>query len=159
MKWGDWFGPDAFMNLAIHVSRSLLRLTMPCLDTFLPFFPSCVQGNGAFQKGLIHKCYHGKTGRVFNVTQHAVGVIVNKRVKGKILAKRYCFFSLKFVIFPNGLKCMFQSLPSPELFCLFISPFNFALNIVHNIYQSDLYVLVVFLFLFMTYYCTFTIPQ
>ena len=47
-----------------------------------------LKGNGAFQKGLIHKCYHGKTGRVFNVTQHAVGVIVNKRVKGKILPKR-----------------------------------------------------------------------
>ncbi|XP_045599124.1 large ribosomal subunit protein eL21 [Procambarus clarkii] len=47
-----------------------------------------LKGNGAFQKGLIHKCYHGKTGRIFNVTQHAVGVIVNKRVKGKILAKR-----------------------------------------------------------------------
>ncbi|ROT74290.1 large ribosomal subunit protein eL21 [Penaeus vannamei] len=47
-----------------------------------------LKGNGAFQKGLIHKAYHGKTGRVFNVTQHAVGVIVNKRVKGKILAKK-----------------------------------------------------------------------
>ena len=35
-----------------------------------------------------HKCYHGKTGRVYNVTQHAVGIIVNKQVKGKILAKR-----------------------------------------------------------------------
>merc|ERR1711915_358460 len=46
------------------------------------------KGNGAFQRGLIHKAYHGKTGRVFNVTAHACGVIVNKRVKGKILAKR-----------------------------------------------------------------------
>ncbi|KAB7504087.1 60S ribosomal protein L21 [Armadillidium nasatum] len=35
-----------------------------------------------------HKTYHGRTGRVFNVTQHAVGVIVNKRVKGRIIAKR-----------------------------------------------------------------------
>ncbi|ELW64476.1 60S ribosomal protein L21 [Tupaia chinensis] len=35
-----------------------------------------------------HKCYHGKTGRVYNVTQHAVGIVVNKQVKGKILAKR-----------------------------------------------------------------------
>lgn len=35
-----------------------------------------------------HKSYHGKTGRVFNVTKHAVGVIVNKRVKGRILPKR-----------------------------------------------------------------------
>merc|ERR1712168_1071154 len=47
-----------------------------------------LKGNGAFQRGLIHKAYHGKTGRVFNVTQHAVGVIVNKRVKGKIMAKK-----------------------------------------------------------------------
>ena len=35
-----------------------------------------------------HKAFHGKTGRVFNVTKHAVGVVVNKRVRGKILAKR-----------------------------------------------------------------------
>ena len=35
-----------------------------------------------------HKSYHGKTGRVFNVSKHAVGIIVNKRVKGRILAKR-----------------------------------------------------------------------
>ena len=46
------------------------------------------QGCGAFQKGMPHKSYHGKTGRVFNVTKHAVGVVVNKRVRGKILAKR-----------------------------------------------------------------------
>ncbi|KAB7507252.1 60S ribosomal protein L21 [Armadillidium nasatum] len=47
-----------------------------------------IKGNGAFQKGMPHKTYHGRTGRVFNVTQHAVGVIVNKRVKGRIIAKR-----------------------------------------------------------------------
>lgn len=35
-----------------------------------------------------YKAYHGKTGRVYNVTPHAVGIIVNKRVRGKILAKR-----------------------------------------------------------------------
>ena len=35
-----------------------------------------------------HKSYHGKTGRVFNVSKHAVGVIVNKRVGGRILPKR-----------------------------------------------------------------------
>ena len=39
-----------------------------------------VQGNGAFQKGMPHKFYHGKTGRVFNVTKRAVGVILNKPV-------------------------------------------------------------------------------
>merc|ERR1712193_302744 len=46
-----------------------------------------LKGNGAFQRGLIHKAYHGKTGRVFNVTQHACGVIVNKRVQ-EINAKK-----------------------------------------------------------------------
>ena len=45
-------------------------------------------GCGAFQKGMPHKSYHGKTGRVFNVSKQAVGVVVNKRVKGKILPKR-----------------------------------------------------------------------
>ena len=36
-----------------------------------------------------HKCYQGKTGRVYNVTLHATGTVVNKQVKGKILlAKR-----------------------------------------------------------------------
>ena len=49
---------------------------------------SVYQGCGAFQKGMPHKSYHGKTGRVFNVSKHAVGVVVNKRVRGKILAKR-----------------------------------------------------------------------
>ena len=47
-----------------------------------------IKGNGAVQKGMPHKSYHGKTGRVYNVTQHAVGVIVNKRVRGQIIPKR-----------------------------------------------------------------------
>merc|ERR1711860_158492 len=47
-----------------------------------------IKGHGAVQKGMPHKVYHGKTGRVFNVTPHAVGVIVNKRVGNKYLPKR-----------------------------------------------------------------------
>jgi len=47
-----------------------------------------VKGNGAVHKGMPFKAYHGKTGRVYNVTQHALGVIVNKRHRGKILPKR-----------------------------------------------------------------------
>lgn len=47
-----------------------------------------IVGDGAVQKSLPHKSYHGKTGRVFNVTQHAVGVIVNKRVGNRIVPKR-----------------------------------------------------------------------
>uniref|UniRef100_A0A8C2QHJ5 Large ribosomal subunit protein eL21 n=1 Tax=Cricetulus griseus TaxID=10029 RepID=A0A8C2QHJ5_CRIGR len=41
-----------------------------------------------FKKECPINIYHGKTGRVYNVTQHAVGIIVIKQVKGKILAKR-----------------------------------------------------------------------
>uniref|UniRef100_U5EW63 Large ribosomal subunit protein eL21 n=1 Tax=Corethrella appendiculata TaxID=1370023 RepID=U5EW63_9DIPT len=47
-----------------------------------------IKGNGAVQKGMPYKAYHGKTGRVYNVTKTALGVIVNKRVRGKILPKR-----------------------------------------------------------------------
>ena len=47
-----------------------------------------IKGMGTVQKGMPRNCYHSKTRRVYNVTQHAVGIIVNKQVKGKILAKR-----------------------------------------------------------------------
>ncbi|XP_069770512.1 large ribosomal subunit protein eL21-like [Narcine bancroftii] len=42
-----------------------------------------IKGTGTVQKGMPHKCYHyhGKTGRIYNVT-HAVGMF------GKILSKR-----------------------------------------------------------------------
>ncbi|ELW65214.1 60S ribosomal protein L21 [Tupaia chinensis] len=46
------------------------------------------KGMSTVQKGMLHKCYHGKIGIVYHVTQHAVGIVVNKQVKGKILAKR-----------------------------------------------------------------------
>ncbi|KAK7503715.1 hypothetical protein BaRGS_00004838 [Batillaria attramentaria] len=47
-----------------------------------------IKGDGAVQKGMPHKVYHGKTGRIFNVTQHAVGVIVNKTVGNRIIPKK-----------------------------------------------------------------------
>ncbi len=47
-----------------------------------------VVANASIQKGMPHKFYHGKTGKIFNVTQHALGVIVNKQVREKILPKR-----------------------------------------------------------------------
>ena len=47
-----------------------------------------IKGNGAQQKGMPHKGYHGKTGRVYTVTRRAVGVVCNKRIKNRILAKR-----------------------------------------------------------------------
>merc|ERR1711939_83791 len=46
--------------------------------------------DGSIHKGMPHKFYHGKTGRVYNVTAHAVGVVVNKLVNGRIIPKRIC---------------------------------------------------------------------
>jgi len=39
-----------------------------------------VKVNGAIHKGMPHKFYHGRTGRIWNVTKRAVGVEVNKQV-------------------------------------------------------------------------------
>ncbi|XP_076468095.1 large ribosomal subunit protein eL21-like isoform X2 [Babylonia areolata] len=47
-----------------------------------------IKGDGAIQKGMPFKFYHGKTGRIFNVTKHAVGVVVNKRVGNRIIPKK-----------------------------------------------------------------------
>ncbi|XP_051007535.1 60S ribosomal protein L21-like [Acomys russatus] len=47
-----------------------------------------IKGMGTVQKAMPHKCYHDKTGSVYNITQNVVGIVVNKQVKGKILAKR-----------------------------------------------------------------------
>ena len=57
-----------------------------------------VKGHGAFHKGMPHKFYHGKTGRVFNVTKRAVGVIVNKQIRLErhevvLAAKNYLYSS------------------------------------------------------------------
>uniref|UniRef100_H0XV64 60S ribosomal protein L21 n=1 Tax=Otolemur garnettii TaxID=30611 RepID=H0XV64_OTOGA len=45
-----------------------------------------VKGMGTVQKGMPHKCDHGKTGSFYNVSQHTVGIVVNKQEK--ILVKR-----------------------------------------------------------------------
>ncbi|KXS10064.1 hypothetical protein M427DRAFT_128179 [Gonapodya prolifera JEL478] len=47
-----------------------------------------IKANGAIHKGMPHKYYQGRTGIIYNVTKSAVGVIVNKRVGNRIIAKR-----------------------------------------------------------------------
>ncbi|KAG9295238.1 hypothetical protein G9A89_000061 [Geosiphon pyriformis] len=47
-----------------------------------------IKANGAVQKGMPHKFYHGRTGIIYNVTKSAVGVIINKRVGNRFLEKR-----------------------------------------------------------------------
>jgi len=47
-----------------------------------------IRVNGAQQKGMPYKFYHGKTGVVYNVTPTAVGLIVHKKVGNRYLEKR-----------------------------------------------------------------------
>ena len=47
-----------------------------------------VIADGSVQRGMPHKYYHGKTGRVFDVTKTSVGVMVNKVVRGRVLKKK-----------------------------------------------------------------------
>ncbi|KAF4310402.1 60S ribosomal protein L21A [Botryosphaeria dothidea] len=44
--------------------------------------------NGAVQKGMPYKVYHGKTGVIYNVTKSAVGVILYKQVGNRYIEKR-----------------------------------------------------------------------
>ena len=44
--------------------------------------------NGAIHKGMPYSFYHGRTGKVWNITKSAIGVMVNKQVRGRIIAKR-----------------------------------------------------------------------
>ncbi|KAI9813856.1 MAG: 60S ribosomal protein L21A [Thelocarpon impressellum] len=47
-----------------------------------------VKANGAVQKGMPHKVYHGKTGVIYNVTRTSVGVIIYKKVGNRYIEKR-----------------------------------------------------------------------
>ncbi len=44
--------------------------------------------DGSIHKGMPYKYYHGRTGTVFNVNPRAIGVIVNKQVRNRIIPKR-----------------------------------------------------------------------
>lgn len=45
--------------------------------------------NPTVMKGMPHKFYHGRTGRVFNVSRTSVGVEVSKQVRHRIIMKRF----------------------------------------------------------------------
>lgn len=44
--------------------------------------------NGAVQKGMPYKYYHGKTGVVYNVTKSALGVLLHRAVGSRYMTKR-----------------------------------------------------------------------
>ena len=47
-----------------------------------------IKVDSSVHKGMPFKHYHGRTGVIFNVNKRAVGIIVNKEVNGRVLAKR-----------------------------------------------------------------------
>ncbi|KAF4582989.1 60S ribosomal protein L21-A [Ophiocordyceps camponoti-floridani] len=47
-----------------------------------------IKANGAVQKGMPYKVYHGKTGVIYNVTKSAVGIIIYKKVWHRYIEKR-----------------------------------------------------------------------
>ncbi|KAI9824668.1 MAG: 60S ribosomal protein L21A [Sarea resinae] len=73
-------------------SRDFKKKGMIPLSTYLKQYKVGdivdIKVNGAVQKGMPHKVYHGKTGVVYNVTKSAVGVIIYKRVRNRFIEKR-----------------------------------------------------------------------
>lgn len=65
---------------AIHISRTLTPYRVgDHVDVVV---------DGSIHKGMPYKYYHGRTGQVFNVNPRAIGVIVNKQVRNRIIPKR-----------------------------------------------------------------------
>ncbi|KAI1779006.1 ribosomal protein L21e-domain-containing protein [Hypoxylon cercidicola] len=73
-------------------SRNFRQKGMIRLSTYLQQYKVGdivdIKANGAVQKGMPHKVYHGKTGVVYNVAKNAVGVIIYKKVKHRYIEKR-----------------------------------------------------------------------
>ena len=68
------------------------KMYNPSLTTYLRTFHVGdfvdIVANPAQQKGMPHKYYHGRTGKVWNVTKRAVGVEVNKVHRQRQIVKR-----------------------------------------------------------------------
>ncbi|KAF1819143.1 uncharacterized protein K489DRAFT_75311 [Dissoconium aciculare CBS 342.82] len=73
-------------------SRDFKKRGMIALGTYLKQYKVGdivdVVANGAVQKGMPYKVYHGKTGVVYNVTKSAVGVILYRQVGNRYIEKR-----------------------------------------------------------------------
>ena len=75
-----------------QLTRPFRKNGMPGLATYLHTYKRGdvvdIATNSAVHAGMPHKHYHGRTGRVFNVTKSGVGVEVNKILREKQLKKR-----------------------------------------------------------------------
>ena len=58
-----------------------LKVLFPASYMVMPLFNLFVKANGAINKGMPCKAYHGRTGQVYNVAKRSLGVIVNKQVR------------------------------------------------------------------------------
>ncbi len=47
-----------------------------------------IKVDGGVHKGMPHKFYQGKTGRIWNVAKRAVGVVINKPIGNRIIPKK-----------------------------------------------------------------------
>lgn len=47
-----------------------------------------IKANSSIQKGMPHKFYHGKTGRIFNITKRALGIKICKIVGNRKILKK-----------------------------------------------------------------------
>ena len=68
------------MEKSCMFSRPFRKHGVVPLTTYMQIFKKGdvvdIEGMGIVQKGKPHKCYRGKTGRVYNVNQHAVGILL-----------------------------------------------------------------------------------
>ncbi|KAH8729169.1 ribosomal protein L21e-domain-containing protein [Ilyonectria robusta] len=87
---GHSYGKRAGTRYAF--SRQFRQKGMIALNTYLRQYHVGdivdIRTNGAVQKGMPYKVYHGKTGVIYNVAKAAVGVIIYKKVKHRYIEKR-----------------------------------------------------------------------
>ena len=64
----------------------------PNLSTYMTVYKKGmyvdIVANGACHKGMPHKFYMGRTGRIFDVTPNSIGVVINKQVRNRIVHKK-----------------------------------------------------------------------
>eukprot|EP01129_Flabellula_baltica_P016074 TRINITY_DN840_c0_g1_i1.p1 TRINITY_DN840_c0_g1~~TRINITY_DN840_c0_g1_i1.p1 ORF type:complete len:158 (-),score=34.16 TRINITY_DN840_c0_g1_i1:71-544(-) len=82
-----------YKNRTRHLFKKSFRTAGP--EHLSTYFKTYKRGdivdivaNPAIQKSMPHKSYHGRTGTVWNVTPRALGLEVNKLVRGRVFRKR-----------------------------------------------------------------------
>ncbi|CAM1501676.1 Fc.00g036600.m01.CDS01 [Cosmosporella sp. VM-42] len=87
---GHSYGKRAGTRYAF--SRQFRQKGMIALNTYLRQYHVGdivdIKTNGAVQKGMPFKVYHGKTGVIYNVAKAAVGIIIYKKVGHRYMEKR-----------------------------------------------------------------------